>query len=70
MMERELKINRIAEVILNELYCAECESCTWNNKITHDCTDCSRQYCDWLVSDEYARHVAELIIDALEKEKI
>jgi hypothetical protein len=68
MMERELKINRIAEVILNELYCAECESCTWNNKITHDCTDCSRQYCDWLVSDEYARYVAELIIDALEKE--
>lgn len=45
-MERELKINRIAEVILNELYCAECESCTWNNEITHDCTDCNHQYCD------------------------
>lgn len=67
-MERELKINRIAEIILNELYCAECESCTWDNKITYDCTDCSRQHCDWLISDEYARHVAELIIDALEKE--
>ena len=67
--ERLFKVEAsIGNVILNELYCAECESCTWDTKVTHDCTDCSYQYCDWLVSDEYARHVAELIIDALEKE--
>lgn len=68
MIERELKIDQITEVILNELYCAECESCTWSNEITHDCTDCSHQYCDWLVSNKYAHHVAELILKALEKE--
>ncbi len=68
MIEREIKINRITEVILNELYCAECESCTWDSEITHDCTDCGHQYCDWLVSNEYARYVAELILKALEKE--
>lgn len=68
MMEEEIKVNRIAEVILNELYCVECESCTYDSKITHDCTDCSHQCCDWLVSDEYARHVAELILKVIEKE--
>ena len=67
-MERENKINRIAEVILNELYCAECESCEYGKDLSYDCSCCRHEFCDWLVSDEYAKYVAELILKALEKE--
>ena len=67
-MERENKIKVIQEIILNELYDAECESCTYENDLSYDCSHCRHEFCDWIVSDKYAEYVAELILKALEKE--